>query len=78
MDFLLRIFIGMADILCLLCFLNRETNSLVEEFMLLANISVAKKIYECFPQFAILRNHRQPPASYFEPLIKAGEGKVRD
>ncbi|XP_065058694.1 exosome complex exonuclease RRP44-like [Rhopilema esculentum] len=54
---------------------HMETNSLVEEFMLLANISVAKKIYECFPQFAILRNHRQPPASYFEPLIKAGEGK---
>ena len=32
-----------------------ETNSLVEEFMLLANISVARKIYECFPQIAMLR-----------------------
>lgn len=33
----------------------RETNSLVEEFMLLANISVAKKIHETFPQTAVLR-----------------------
>jgi exoribonuclease II len=33
----------------------RETNSLVEEFMLLANISVAKKIQETFPQTAVLR-----------------------
>lgn len=32
-----------------------ETNSLVEEFMLLANISVARKIYEAFPQTAMLR-----------------------
>ena len=32
-----------------------ETNSLVEEFMLLANISVAGKIYEVFPQTALLR-----------------------
>jgi exosome complex exonuclease DIS3/RRP44 len=33
----------------------RETNSLVEEFMLLANISVARKIEETFPQTAVLR-----------------------
>ena len=33
----------------------RETNSLVEEFMLLANISVAQRIYESFPQTAVLR-----------------------
>jgi exosome complex exonuclease DIS3/RRP44 len=34
----------------------RETNSLVEEFMLLANISVARKIQETFPQTAVLRS----------------------
>lgn len=34
---------------------SHETNSLVEEFMLLANISVAAKIYEAFPQSAMLR-----------------------
>lgn len=41
----------------------RETNSLVEEFMLLANISVARKIEEAFPQTAVLRfvlSHTNP------------------
>lgn len=33
----------------------KETNSLVEEFMLLANISVASKIEGTFPQSAVLR-----------------------
>ncbi|KAI0944731.1 hypothetical protein AcW1_002369 [Taiwanofungus camphoratus] len=46
----------------------RETNSLVEEFMLLANISVAKKIHETFPQTAVLRRHLPPPRSNFEKL----------
>ncbi|MBW0485011.1 hypothetical protein O181_024726 [Austropuccinia psidii MF-1] len=46
----------------------RETNSLVEEFMLLANISVAKRIYESFPQFAVLRRHSPPPQTNFEVL----------
>src|SRR4051812_49307716 len=32
-----------------------ETNSLVEEFMLLANISVAKRIQDAYPQTAVLR-----------------------
>ena len=36
----------------------RETNSLVEEFMLLANISVARKIQETFVQTAVLRYGR--------------------
>ncbi|CAF0730016.1 unnamed protein product [Didymodactylos carnosus] len=56
----------------------RETNWLVEEFMLLANISVAKKIYELFPECACLRKHPTPPASNFDPLIKAAEAKVGD
>ncbi|KAH9476796.1 Exosome complex exonuclease dis3 [Psilocybe cubensis] len=46
----------------------RETNSLVEEFMLLANISVAKKIEETFPQTAVLRRHLPPPRTNFEKL----------
>lgn len=45
-----------------------DTNSLVEEFMLLANISVAGKIYEAFPQNAVLRRHAAPPKSNFEEL----------
>ena len=46
----------------------RETNSLVEEFMLLANISVARKIQEAFPQTAVLRRHIPPPKTNFEKL----------
>ncbi|KAF9431723.1 exosome catalytic subunit dis3 [Entomortierella beljakovae] len=49
----------------------KETNALVEEFMLLANISVAKKIYEKFPDSAMLRCHPTPPATNFEKLEKA-------
>lgn len=45
-----------------------QTNSLVEEFMLLANISVAQRIYEQFPQTAVLRRHAPPPKTNFEVL----------
>lgn len=44
------------------------TNSLVEEFMLLANISVARKIFDAFPQTAMLRRHASPPSTNFELL----------
>ena len=37
-----------------------DTNSLVEEFMLLANVSVAEKILSRFPAISILRRHQQP------------------
>ncbi|PBK71312.1 RNB-domain-containing protein [Armillaria solidipes] len=46
----------------------RETNSLVEEFMLLANVSVARKIQESFPATAVLRRHLPPPKTNFEKL----------
>ncbi|OCH84360.1 RNB-domain-containing protein [Obba rivulosa] len=46
----------------------KETNSLVEDFMLLANISVAQKIQETFPQTAVLRRHLPPPPTNFEKL----------
>lgn len=39
---------------------TKESNRLIEEFMLLANISVAHKIYESFPKQAILRCHPEP------------------
>ena len=53
-----------------------ETNSLVEEFMLLANISVADHIFKNFPECAVLRRHPIPPASNFEPILKAGNTLV--
>lgn len=52
-----------------------DTNSLVEEFMLFANISVAAKIYEAFPQTAILRRHAAPPKTNFDEL--ANQLKVK-
>jgi len=45
-----------------------DTNSLVEEFMLLANISVASRVHEAFPQTALLRRHASPPKTNFEEL----------
>ncbi|KAG0125938.1 hypothetical protein HOY82DRAFT_124859 [Tuber indicum] len=45
-----------------------RTNSLVEEFMLRANTSVAGKIYEVFPQTAMLRCRGSPPSSNLEDL----------
>ena len=45
--------------------------------MLLANISVAKKIVEEFPEYAVLRRHPEPPPANFEPLIKAAKNQVR-
>ena len=47
-----------------------ETNSMIEEFMLFANISVAKKIYFTFPSFALLRRHPKPTKSMLSTLIK--------
>ena len=52
-----------------------DTNSLVEEFMLLANISVARRIYEAFPQTALLRRHAAPPKTNFDEL--ASQLKVK-
>ncbi|RDW94555.1 putative mitotic control protein dis3 [Coleophoma crateriformis] len=52
-----------------------DTMSLVEEFMLLANCSVAAKIYDAFPQTAMLRRHGAPPKTNFEEL--ANQLKVK-
>lgn len=52
-----------------------ETNSMVEEFMLLANISVAEKIEREFPEFAMLRRHPKPSQTNLETLVKAGENQ---
>merc|ERR1712142_1249281 len=51
----------------------RETNSMVEEFMLAANISAAERIFQNFPDCAMLRRHPAPPPSNFDPLVKAAK-----
>lgn len=44
--------------------------------MLLANISVAQKIYDEFPDCAMLRKHPAPPPSNYDILLKASKSKV--
>jgi DIS3-like exonuclease 2 len=37
-----------------------DSNRLIEEFMLLANMAVAKRIHAAFPTLALLRRHPPP------------------
>jgi exoribonuclease R len=39
---------------------HKDANRLIEEFMLLANMSVAQKISSAFPEQALLRRHAPP------------------
>ena len=48
----------------------KETNSMVEEFMLLANVAVAKKITESYPSLSILRRHTTPKPEMIKQLSK--------
>jgi exosome complex exonuclease DIS3/RRP44 len=43
-----------------------DTNWLVEEFMLLANIYVARKIVTHFPAYSVLRRHNSPKPTEIE------------
>ena len=49
----------------------RETNQMVEEMMLLANVTVAERILQAFASCALLRRHPEPAPRQFEPLMKA-------
>uniref|UniRef100_A0A7S4N145 Ribosomal RNA-processing protein 44 n=1 Tax=Guillardia theta TaxID=55529 RepID=A0A7S4N145_GUITH len=51
----------------------KETNSMVEEMMLLANCSVAKKIHEHYPNSSMLRRHPAPQDSNFDSLRKISQ-----
>jgi len=53
----------------------RETNHMVEELMLLANIAAATKTLEAFPGSAMLRRHPTPEPRMFGPLIKAASAQ---
>uniref|UniRef100_A0AAY4A3D5 DIS3-like exonuclease 2 n=1 Tax=Denticeps clupeoides TaxID=299321 RepID=A0AAY4A3D5_9TELE len=46
----------------------RDSNKLVEEFMLLANMSAAHQIYRTFPELALLRRHPPPQAKMVDTL----------
>ncbi|XP_071747442.1 DIS3-like exonuclease 2 [Lepeophtheirus salmonis] len=47
---------------------HRHSNKLIEEFMLLANISVAEKIYKHMPELAVLRCHPPPKKAMMSNL----------
>ncbi|ELK17107.1 DIS3-like exonuclease 2 [Pteropus alecto] len=46
----------------------RDSNKLVEEFMLLANMAVAHKIFRAFPERALLRRHPPPQTKMLSDL----------
>ncbi|KAI6204864.1 Ribonuclease B and Ribonuclease II R domain containing protein [Aphelenchoides besseyi] len=52
---------------------NLDTMSMIEEFMLQANVSVAERILREYPNEAMLRRHPQPIPESFVPLIEAGK-----
>ncbi len=59
-----------ADPLAVEMYQVKDTNRLVEEFMLFANIAVAKKIVEFYPSLALLRCHPVPPSTRFDQLVR--------
>ncbi|XP_072111379.1 DIS3-like exonuclease 2 [Mobula birostris] len=48
----------------------KDSNKLVEEFMLLANMAVAHSIYNLFPEQALLRRHPSPQTKMLDDLMK--------
>lgn len=48
----------------------RDSNKLVEEFMLLANMAVARRIHHAFPEQALLRQHPPPQTKMLGDLVE--------
>ena len=55
---------------------QREANQLVEECMLLANMSVAKIVADAFPERALLRPHPPPDERKIGDLVQMAEDLV--
>ena len=62
-----------SDPLDVCMYVTRETNQIVEEMMLLANVSTAERILEAYPAAAMLRRHPIPEQKMFEPLLKTAK-----
>lgn len=50
-------------------FQRKDANYLVEEFMLMANMSVAQKIEQEYPQVAVLRRHPPPKQKLLREVV---------
>jgi exosome complex exonuclease DIS3/RRP44 len=59
-----------TDVLDVEMYESLESNSTVEEFMLLANICVANQLWACFPSLAMLRRHAPPDPARWNLLLK--------
>ena len=49
---------------------HKNTNYLVEEFMLLANVAVATKIVDAYPAYSVLRRHESPKTKELQEFSK--------
>lgn len=49
----------------------KQANALVEEWMLIANITVSKKTLRHYPTLSILRRHQPPSQEQLAPLVSA-------
>ena len=56
---------------------QREANKLVEEFMLLANMSVAALIADAFPERSLLRRHPPPNQRKLDEVSSLSNSLVR-
>eukprot|EP01038_Epipyxis_sp_PR26KG_P006749 gene6749-9246_t len=52
-------------------YMLKEANSLVEEWMLLANITVGKQTLKFYPTLSVLRRHQPPSREQFTSLLAA-------
>jgi exosome complex exonuclease DIS3/RRP44 len=55
-----------------------EANAVVEEFMLLANVTVSKKILRHYPTLSVLRRHPSPNRAMFDGLISKAKSRGLD
>ncbi|KAK1443101.1 ribonuclease [Babesia gibsoni] len=62
---------NMADVRKMEKYVLYDTNRMVEELMLLANISVATKIFERFPKCCLLRRHPPPVEERMKALQRS-------
>ena len=58
--------IARSDSACDVMFAGRR---LIEEFMLMANMAVAHRIYKSFPALAVLRRHPPPQEKLIDGLV---------